>query len=212
MQGAIGASLRLVVCSALYGFAIGSIHSWLYAARNLIKFPLLIATTGAVCAIAYYVVARFVSSSLQFVDVLRLVGQLFHDTALLLAALSPVSFFLAMVMESSRSYDDLGEYPLFQGINVCFIAACGSLALVRQAKTLLLRHSLPRAKSLSLIFAWLALSLFAGGQACWYMRPFFGVAQPGSTVAPFFEGTAPDFRGARSFYEAVFNLVAPPTR
>ena len=42
------------------------------------------------------------------------------------------------------------------------------------------------------------------------MRPFFGVRGLAKTAPPFFLGTAPDFRGARSFYEAVYNLVVPP--
>ena len=36
-----------------------------------------------------------------------------------------------------------------------------------------------------------------------------GIAGPGEDP-PFFAGTAPDFRGARSFYEAVYNLVVRP--
>ena len=60
------------------------------------------------------------------------------------------------------------------------------------------------------VTAWLALSLFAGGQCAWYMRPFFGIGALKGDSPPFFLGTAPDFRGARSFYEAVWNLVQPP--
>ena len=40
------------------------------------------------------------------------------------------------------------------------------------------------------------------------MRPFFG-ARTFETL-PFMEGTAPDFRGATSIYEAVYFLVVPP--
>ena len=49
---------------------------------------------------------------------------------------------------------------------------------------------------------------FAGGQCAWYLRPFFGP----STIRdiPFIEGSAPDYRGATSFYEAVYHLIHPP--
>jgi hypothetical protein len=40
------------------------------------------------------------------------------------------------------------------------------------------------------------------------LRPYFGV----STIKdiPFIEGSRPDYRGARSFYEAVYHLMDPP--
>ncbi len=203
--------ISLTLSSALYGFTIGSGHSWLYASRNLIKFPLLILTTAAICALAYFVLARFLAPRLSFRDVQKLVVLLFRDTSVLLASLSPVSFFLAMTMVQPAG-DDLGEYPLIQGINVVLIAICGSIALVRQAQTLLRDHGLGRAVSTSIIIGWLVLSLFTGGQGAWYMRPFFGISSRREANPPLFLGTAPDFRGARNFYEAVYNLVVPPPR
>ena len=200
LQPAGKALVGLVLSSAAYGFAIGSGHSWLYACRNLAKFPLLILATGAICALAYFVFARFLAPKLTFQDVQRLVIQLFRDTSVMLAGLSPVSFFLAMTM----------EYPFFQGLNVIFIAVCGSIALVRQTKALLGEHGLMRSTGLAIITGWLVLSLFTGGQCCWYMRPFFGISAIKGPPPPFFLGTTPDFRGARSFYEAVYNLMTSP--
>ena len=95
-------------------------------------------------------------------------------------------------------------------MNVLFIAACGSIALIRQARALLDTHGLMRRTSLMLVAGWLALSLFTGAQCAWYMRPFFGISYMGRGATVFFSGTRPDFRGARSFYEAVYNLVSPP--
>ena len=77
--------ISLIVSSALYGFSIGACHSWLYAARNLVKFPLLIVTTASVCALAYFVLARFLAPRLSFRDVQRLVILLFRDTSVMLA-------------------------------------------------------------------------------------------------------------------------------
>ena len=199
----------LVVSAAVYGFTIGSGHSWLYAYRNLVKFPLLILTTGTFCALAYFVVARFLTPELSFRAVQQLVLRLFRDTSVMLLSLAPISFFLALTMEQPTR-EHLGDYPLFQGLNVGFIAVCGSVALVRQAKTLLRDHRLGRQVSLLIIGSWLTLSLFTGGQGAWYMRPFFGISSIEGPPPPFFTGTAPDFRGARSFYEAIYNLVAPP--
>jgi hypothetical protein len=73
----------------------------------------------------------------------------------------------------------------------------------------LLEHGVPVRRGAPLIAAWLAASLFVGAQASWYMRPFCGVS---SVDAPFMLGSAPDFRGATSFYEALYHLVDPPRR
>ena len=54
----------LIVSSAAYGFAIGSVHSSTYAVHNLIKFPLLLTVTALVCAPAYFISARFFTSRL----------------------------------------------------------------------------------------------------------------------------------------------------
>ena len=57
---------------------------------------------------------------------------------------------------------------------------------------------------------WVLLSLLAGGQAAWYLRPFFGVASIDGRATRFCLGTTPDYRGATNFYEAVYHLLRPP--
>jgi len=107
--------------------------------------------------------------------------------------------------------DDLAEYPLFQGLNVAFIAVCGCIAVRRQGRELLRRHGIAPRPGALLLLGWMALSLLAGGQCAWYLRPFFG-ATPPAPGQRFCDGSRPDFRGARSIYEAVYNLVALPPR
>ena len=105
---------------------------------------------------------------------------------------------------------DLGDYPLFQGLNVVAIAISGCLAVRVQARRLLAERGLRAANRWLLLGSWMAVSLAVGGQTAWYLRPFFGATPLGDVTPPFCDGTAPDFRGARSFYEAVWNLVVPP--
>lgn len=201
----------LVLASAAYGFTIGASNSWLYAVRNLLKFPLLILATAAICSLAYFVLARFLGTPLSFVRTQRLVLAIFRDASVLLASLGPVVLFLGLTMlRPSRT--GLNDYPLFQGLNVAWIALCGCLAVRRQASMLLREHALGPALRHGLVAGWMLLSLFAGGQCAWYMRPFFGVDPPGPAGVPLFAGTRPDFRGARSIYEAVYNLVALPSQ
>jgi hypothetical protein len=201
--------VSLTLASGLYGFAIGSVHSLRFGLRNLAKFPLLILGTMVLCGIGYFLFASMVGARLRFGEVQRLALRIFRDTALLLAALAPVSYFLAHAM-AKPDRSGLGEYPLFLGLNVCFIAFAGMLALVRAVRQFPREQAWPRRSRLLTVAGWLALSLLVGGQAAWYLRPFFGVASIAGEKTPFFLGAAPDYRGSTNFYEAVYHLVAPP--
>jgi len=205
----IRAALTTLACSAAYGFALGSAHSELYATRNLLKFPLLIAVTCAVCALSYWIVARICARELSFLAVQRATGRLFHDLSVLLASLSPAVLFLAW---TSRARDDgkLGDYDSFLAFNLAIVAVSGSLALLRQARRILAEHGLPAARAAFLVAAWLALSLGVGGQAAFVMRPFFGFPATRGNVPPFFLGAEPDLRGATSFYESVWQTIRRP--
>ena len=204
MSGRSG--LYAALACAGYGFSIGSVHSLRFALRNLIKVPLLIAVTALVCSVCYYLLARWIAGKLDARDVARSTFAIFHDSSLLLASLTPVTLFLSLTVERPDA-TGLHEYPLFLTVNVLLVGVSGTLALIRQCRRLLEDHGVPLGRGAILIGTWLAASLFVGAQASWYMRPFCGVA---SVDAPFMMGTAPDFRGATSFYEALFDLVEPP--
>ena len=200
----------LALASALYGFSIGSVHSTRFGLHNIIKFPLLFAVTGAACAVAYFLFARLVGGAhFRFVDVQRLAMRLYRDAALLLAALAPANWFLARTIVAPDAAS-LREYPLFLGLNVAFIAAAGTLALVRQVSALARYHPWPLSRRLITAGGWLALSLLVGGQAAWTLRPFFGVRSIPGAETRFFLGSAPDYHGSTNFYEAVWHVVRPP--
>jgi len=199
----------LIGCSALYGFAMGAVHSLDFALRNLVKFPALILLTSAVCAVAYYLFTLLISRNLSFVEVQRFSLRTFRDISLLLASLAPVGLFLARTLRQPDA-EGLHDYPFFLGLNVFFIALCGSAALVRRGQRLLQRHRLDRKSTLLILAAWLGLSLFVGAQAAWYLRPFAGVSTIPAEVTPFFLGTRPDIRGDTNFYQAVYHLLQPP--
>ena len=192
----------LLLCSAAYGFALGSAHSPLYAARNLLKFPLLIALTAGVCALAYWVVARALGAPLGPRAVLRAVLDTFTAIAVLLASLAPAVLFTAVVL--ARTDDgQLGSYYLFFGANLVLVALSGTLALVQRARSLCTAHGLRAATSARVVVAWIALTLFVGGQASFLLRPFFGLPATRGGAPPWFLGTTADVRGATSFYEMV---------
>jgi hypothetical protein len=199
----------LIAAAAAYGFSLGAAHDLVYATRNLVKLPLLLLTTAVICAPGYWVVARSLGAPLRFVGTQTLSLRLFRDLALLLASLVPANGFIAAVLAAS---DDgrLGEYDLFLGLNVLFVATCGTLALVRQGRELLVATCIPRRRAVTVILAWLLLSLGVGGQAAFVMRPLFGLPASRGQMPPWFLGTTPDVRGATNFYEMVLQVMRRP--
>lgn len=198
----------LVLASAAYGFAIGSVHSPLFGARNLVKFPLLILVTAAVCSAAYFLCARLITSRLSFRQVQRLVLGIYRDVSLMLASVAPALLFLAHTVDQPGARD-LCEYPLFLGLNVMFVALAGTIIVVQRARALLSGRGISVPRGLAIIGAWLLLSLLVGGQWAWYLRPFCGVSAL-TEETPFVLGNMPDYRGAANFYEAVYHLFDPP--
>lgn len=198
----------LVAASATYGFSIGLSNSWVYAFRNLVKFPALILCTAAICALCYFVLARFLGAGLTFAQVQQAVLGVFRDTARLLASLTLCVCFLSLTMEP-QTEADLGGFPMFLGFNVVAIAACGALTVYRCTRALGDSVATGRQRR-GLVTAWMLTSLLVGGQMCWLLRPFFGTSQTANWESPWFSGSEPGFRGARSFYEAVWYVVAPP--
>lgn len=200
----------LILSAAIYGFSIGYVHSLTFAVRNLAKFPLLMIVTALVCAPFYLILARFLSTGLSFGDVRKVVMGLMQDLSVLLASLSPICLFLALTIEKPVE-NDLRDYPFFLGFNVGIIAVCGCLSLVKHG--LLLGHSAQKPSRIKIVLLfWMSVSLVVGGQWAWYLRPFFGVSTISAESTPFCLGTEPDFRGARSFFEAVYHIVRPPQR
>jgi hypothetical protein len=199
----------LVLASALYGFSIGCVHSTRFGLHNVLKFPLLILITGGACAVAYYLWALLIGGArFRFVAVQRLAMRLYRDAAVLLAALAPANWLLARTITPPDA-TSLHEYPRFLGVNVCFIALAGGLALFRQVRALARYHPWPLSRRAITVGGWLVLSLMVGGQAAWTLRPFFGVRSIPGAETRFFLGSSPDYRGSTNFYEAVYNVVAP---
>lgn len=205
----IRVAAALIGGSALYGAAIGLADAPIRAAHNLVKLPLLLVVTALVSAAAYAISARFLVGHVGAIAMGRFAIEVFADLGRLLGALALPVALIAITGRPAESLADLGDYPLFLGLNMGLVAICGSAALVRRARGLAIAHALARAALLRLVAAWLAITFVVGAQWAFYLRPFFGASRvddPGVFIA----GNRPDFRGARSFYEVVWHLVAPP--
>lgn len=200
--------VTFVGAAAAYGFSIGYCHSLTFALRNLVKLPLLLSVTAAVCAVAYFVCVRFRTGALSFAALQALVWDTYRDLAVLLASMASVNLFLAATMKQPTSATELNDYPLFIGLNIVLIAVSGCIALARQGSRLLREHGLDGPSAGLILTFWLALALPVGGQWAWYLRPFFGVSV--IPAEPFCLGSTPDFRGDTNFFEAVYHLIVPP--
>jgi hypothetical protein len=155
------------------------------------------------------VTGQFFVWGLSFGRVQQLTWALFRDLSALLASLAPANFFFAMILlhtDDSR----LGEYSLFLGLNMIFVASSGTLALLRQTRSLIRSIEISRGRARALVFSWLFLTLFVGGQVAFYMRPFFGLPASRGCTPPFMVGAEADVRGATSFYEAVIQILEEP--
>ncbi|MBM4062769.1 MAG: hypothetical protein FJ265_16990 [Planctomycetes bacterium] len=206
--GRHGALAQLAATAAgggLYGFAIGAGKNLTYAWRSAVKFPLLLLGTAVLCAVACFVLARFLGAPLRCLDVQRAAFGLFRNVAVMLGSLSPVSLFLGRTMARPDA-QSLGGYPAFVGVNMLFLALAGSVALVLQARTLLVAHRVPWRRSAAVVVSWLLLSLLVGGQLAFWLRPFFGIASL-TGEPPFLLGDEPTVTGARNFYEVVWQFV-----
>lgn len=196
-----------IMSAAAYGFAIGSAHSWLYAGRNVLKFPLLVLGTGIVSSLAYFVAARFLGVHLGFAAVQRIALGLFRDMSIMLGSLAPP---VAIVGIQLAQNDDgwLGEYGMFLGWNVVMIGSAATFALILQVRALRRAERLTTRRSVQVAATWLVISLFVGGQLAFWCRPFFGFpATRGVENTPFVLGSTPDVRGATNFYESVLQVI-----
>jgi hypothetical protein len=209
MKRALVLLAGLVAASGLYGFTIGYAHSDLYARRDVVKLPLLLVGTACICACSYTVTARFLGARLTFGAVLDVVLRMFRDLSILLASLASANALIAWRMHHDTD-PRLGEYPLFLGLNFLLVAASGTVALLRQTAELRQTHCLPRRVARSVTIVWLAISLVAGGQLAFYLRPFFGLPASRGGRPPFCLGNEPDVRGATNFFEVLQQLVTHP--
>ncbi len=192
-------------CAAAYGFAIGSGKNLTYAWRSAVKFPLLLSGTAALCAPAWFVLARFCGARLRFADVATAAADLFTSLAGLLASLAPVVVFLARTMDAPDDRD-LAGYPAFVATNAAFVATAGAIAVVHQSRRLLHVHAVGERRAVGVTAAWIGVALAVGGQFAFWLRPFFGVATRAGDP-PFVLGDEPTSTGARNFYEAMWQFA-----
>ena len=181
---------------ALYGGVVGLWRAPLQAIYTAIKMPLLIFLTCAGNVLLNGLLAQVLGSGLSFRQTSLAILMSFTIAALVLAALSPVAFFIFLNTPPLTSAARGTGHSLTLLCDVIFIAYAGVVANRCLLRLLERRCETPGAAR-RIFWSWLAGNLLLGAQLSWVLRPFIGT--PGLAIEFL---RADPLRG--NFYEAVF--------
>lgn len=191
--------LTIAAGCALYGGVVGLWRAPLQAAYTAVKMPLLIFLTCGGNALLNGLLAQVFGSGLSFRQTSLAILMSFTIASLVLAALSPVAFFLYRNTPPLDSAARGTGHSLTLLGDVLFIAYAGVVAN-RRLLRLLERCCATPAAARRVFWSWLAGNLFLGAQLSWILRPFIG--SPGLAIQ--FLRDDP-MRG--NFYESVFRAA-----
>ena len=191
--------LTIAAGCALYGGVVGLWRAPLQAVYTAIKMPLLIFLTCGGNALLNGLLAQVLGSGLSFRQTSLAILMSFTIAALVLAALSPVAFFIYLNTPALTSDARGTGHSLTLLCDVLFIAYAGVVANRRLLRLLERRCETPSAAR-RIFWCWLVGNLFLGAQLSWVLRPFIGT--PGLAIE--FLRDDP-LRG--NFYEAVLHAL-----
>ena len=191
--------LTIAAGCALYGGVVGLWRAPLQAAYTAVKMPLLIFLTCGGNALLNGLLAQVFGAGLSFRQTSLAILMSFTIASLVLAALSPVAFFLYLNTPPLDSAARGTGHSLTLLGDVLFIAYAGVVAN-RRLLRLLERCCATPAAARRVFWSWLAGNLFLGAQLSWILRPFIG--SPGLAIQ--FLRDDP-MRG--NFYESVFRAA-----
>ncbi|MGB8169874.1 MAG: hypothetical protein WCF18_20395 [Chthoniobacteraceae bacterium] len=192
-------AFTIVLGCGLYGGVVGLWRAPEQALFTAVKMPLLIFLTCGGNALLNGLLAQVLGSGLGFRQTSVAILMSFTIAAIVLAALSPVAYFILL------NTPPLGSAARGTGHSVTLLADVGFIAyagVVANRRLLgLLTAVCPTAAAAQRVFwSWLAGNLFLGAQLSWVLRPFIG--SPGLAVQ--FLRDDP-MRG--NFYAAVFGAL-----
>ena len=191
--------LTIAAGCALYGGVVGLWRAPLQAASSAVKLPLLIFLTCGSNALLNGLLAQVLGSGLGFRQTSLAILMSFTIASLVLAALSPVAFFVYLNIPAQDAAASRTGHSLTLLCAVLFIAYAGVVAN-RRLLPLLMRCCTTPAAGRRVFWSWLVSNLFLGAQLSWVLRPFFGL--PSQQIH--FLADDP-LRG--NFYESVFQAL-----
>lgn len=159
----------VLILGAYYGAVMGAFSLfdrgmvW-FSLLNMLKVPLLLIGTAALCAPALYVFAIAGGATLGMRPLLAALAAAQVMLVLLLASLSPVVLFFLTTFE---------RYAPVKIVQVLVWAIAGIFAL-RFLRRLLVKIDPALGGKPGLILIWMLLFGMVGMQGAWMMRPFIG--------------------------------------
>ncbi len=169
LGGKIARSLwTLVVLLAFYGAAAGAYAGPPQALSSAIKLPVLFLGTLAICFPAFYVIQVLVGSRLRLSQVLALIGAALALSAIVLAAVVPVTLFFLLTG---------ANYYFLTLLHVVIVLGAGLIGMVTLHEGLAFacekRGVYPR-NAMTIMQVWAVLFAFVGIQMAWNLQPFVG--------------------------------------
>jgi hypothetical protein len=161
-----------VFLSAIYGATMGMNHSIFLTLSSAIKLPILFTLTAIICIPSLYTFNVLLGQRFRFLQTVALMITTLGTTTILLASLSPLSFFFAFTTK---------DYNFLVLMHVAIFGLCGIYGvkyLYRGCSYLAFRMEHPLNQMLLRI--WIAIYAIVGMQLGWRLRPFIG-----STDSPF---------------------------
>lgn len=158
----------LVGLSALYGAAAGAYASPAQAVSAALKLPLLFLGTLAICFPGFFVIQVLVGSRLRLSQVLALVLGALSLSAILLAAVVPITVFFLFTG---------ANYYFLTLLHVLIVLGAGLVGMVALhdglASACEKRGVYPK-KAMTIMKVWAVLFAFVGIQMAWNFQPFVG--------------------------------------
>ena len=169
----LGAKLRhsfwtLVALCGLYGAAAGAFAGPAQALSAAIKLPVLFLGSLAICFPGFFVIQVLVGSSLRLPQVLALVLGALSLSAILLAAVVPITAFFLLTG---------ANYYFLTLLHVVIVLGAGLVGMVVLHEGLAFacekRGVYPK-KAMTIMKVWAVLFAFVGIQMAWNLQPFVG--------------------------------------
>jgi hypothetical protein len=158
----------LVSLSALYGAAAGAYAGPLQAVSAAIKLPFLFLGTLAICFPGFFVIQVLVGSRLRFAQVMALVLGALSLSAILLAAVVPITLFFLFTG---------ANYYFLTLLHVLIVLGAGLVGMAVLHAGLAFacekRGVYPKT-AMTIMKVWAVLFAFVGIQMAWNLQPFVG--------------------------------------
>ena len=158
----------LVSLCALYGAAAGAYAGPAQAIAAAVKLPLLFLGTLAICFPGFFVIQVLVGSRLRLAQVLTLVLGALSLSAILLAAVVPITAFFLLTG---------ANYYFLTLLHVLIVLGAGLVGMAVLHEGLAFacekRGVYPK-KAMTIMKVWAVLFAFVGIQMAWNLQPFVG--------------------------------------